>query len=385
MKNRRHIAINIMGLILAAIAFMLVLCITFIDRTAYANVKSNSIASPTPYPTIKPDQSSAQLTYTGGQASQKPLPHNISIVFCGDIMLDGSVRNIINKYGLDSVFPKEYRTPFQNADITMIDLEMPISNKGIPVPDKEYTYRGDPSGIELLKDMGVNIVTLANNHTLDYGQDAFMNTIDLLNQNGIKHVGGGKDLDEAKQWVTMQAGDKKVAFLAASRVIPALDWYATKNRPGLFGTYDPTELNKQIDLAKKEADYVVVFAHWGVEKNTVPEKYQQNLAHGYIDAGADLVVACHTHVLQSFEYYKDKLIAYSLGNFIFTDVQKDTAALEINISDNGSVLARIYPYEITNRTTAPMTDPYKLANLRKHLNNISFGLEVDEKFMLIKN
>jgi len=391
MRKKRGKAISILIAVEFSFAFLLAaygLYLAFGVPTPPASALAATVsgagavpaASPAPASLPSPSARAAVVTPTPNPTPDPTPPPPATMIFTGDLMLDGSVRNIINKSGLDAVFPKEYRGPFQNANIAMVDLEMPISTRGTPVPDKEYTYRGDPSGIALLKDMGVDIVTVANNHTLDYGQTAFLDTLDLLTQNGIKYVGGGKDLNEAKQWVILQAGDKKVAFLAASRVIPTVDWYATKYQPGLFTTYDPTALDQQIALAKKEADYVVVFVHWGVEKNTAPENYQRDMAHGYIDAGADAVVACHPHVLQGFEYYKGKLIAYSLGNFIFTDAKKDTAALEITINGDGSLSAKLYPYEITNRSTAPMTDPAQLAALRAHLNDISFGAEIGEDF-----
>lgn len=303
-----------------------------------------------------------------------------TMIFCGDILIDGSVKNVVEREGLDIIFRPEYRGPFRNADIAMADLEMPVSTRGAPMLDKEYNFRGDPSSLDLLEDMGIDIVTVANNHTMDYGREAFTDTLDLLDERGIKYVGGGRDKNEAERWVTLKAGDYSVAFLAATRVISSASWYAAKNQPGVFGTYDPSVLNAQIALAKQEADYVVVYAHWGVEKNSVPEDYQRDMARGYVNAGADLVVACHPHVLQSLEFYKGTLIAYSLGNFIFTDSQKDTAALEVTINEDGGLSARLRPFEIVDRRTAPMTNPNKLENLRKHLNEISFGVTIGEDF-----
>ena len=332
----------------------------------------------TPVPVILPST---------GEFGEKPAEalayRSPRIVFCGDILLDGSVRRLIDAEGLDAVFPAQYRAPLLDADIVMVNLEMPFSDRGAPDPDKEYSFRGDPSGIALLKDMGVSIVSLANNHTLDYGRDAFSDTLELLEGNDIKYVGGGRDKAQAAQWATFLVEDKKIAFLAASRVIPTIDWYATASRSGLFGTYDPAGLNEQITLAKMESDYVFVYVHWGVERNDYPEEYQREMAYGYIDAGADAVVACHPHVLQGFEYYKDKLISYSLGNFIFTDSKKDTAALEFTINGDGSMSARIYPYEIINRSTVEIGDPEKLEMLRGHLNKISFGVEIDDDFNLL--
>jgi poly-gamma-glutamate synthesis protein (capsule biosynthesis protein) len=175
-----------------------------------------------------------------------------------------------------------------------------------------------------------------------------------------------------------------VAFLAASRVIPTVDWYAGRNKPGLLGTYDPSILNEQIKLAKESADYVFVYVHWGVERSTIPESWQRAMAFGYIDAGADAVIGCHPHVLQGFEFYKGKLIAYSLGNFIWTDARMDTAALELTLTGNGGLAAKLYPYEIVDRATLTIDDAQRLESLRRHLTGISFNAEVNEGFEIIE-
>ncbi|MCL2699462.1 MAG: CapA family protein [Defluviitaleaceae bacterium] len=326
--------------------------------------------SPTPSPTPAPSP------------TPEPPPPDPRVLFAGDVLLDGSVLDRIAREGLDSVFLPEYRGPFLEADIVMINLEMPISDRGEPM-NKEFAFRGNPEHISLFVDMGVDIVSVANNHTLDYGVDAFLDTLDLLRENNIKYAGGGRNIDEAKRWETFRVGDTTIAFLAASRVIPALDWHAAYDRPGHFETYDPRALNAQITLAKAETDFVVVYVHWGVERNIFPEDWQRTMARGYINAGADMVIGAHPHVLQGFEYYNGGWIAYSLGNFIWTNTRLDTAALEFTLLPDGGMVPRIYPYEIVNRATIPLTDPTRAEVLRAHLNNISFGVEVNEEFVLV--
>ncbi|MCL2703465.1 MAG: CapA family protein [Defluviitaleaceae bacterium] len=305
-----------------------------------------------------------------------------TMLFVGDIMTDGWVRARMERDGPDSVFPPQYRTLFQNADVVMGNLEMAVSERGEANPDKLYSYRGDPGHLSLLADIGVNIVSVANNHTLDFGRDAFADTLHYLTDYGIKYVGGGADLDEAMRFRIISVGDYKVAFLAASRVIPTVDWYAGYNRSGIFQAYDPKPLNARITLAKEEADYVVVYMHWGVMYNTVPEQFQRDMAYGFIDAGADLVLGAHPHVLQSFEFYKGKLIAYSLGNFIFESRAMDIAALEVTVGEDGNLSARLHPYHLIRQSVVPMTDQSALENLRAHLNEISFNAEIDDDFYI---
>ncbi|MDR1663461.1 MAG: CapA family protein [Clostridiales bacterium] len=350
--------------------------ITAQAKTAEENIPSKEAEESTDEPPTETPTPSPSPT---PQPSPTPIPDS-TLVFAGDILLDGSVRRTIEADGIETVFPEESRAPFIAADIAMANVETSISLRGSPMPDKEYTYRSDPEHALLLKDMGLDIVSVANNHTIDYGRDAFADTLDFFKAQKIAYVGGGMDKEEAKRWQTFELNGKKYAYLAASRVIPVVDWYAGKNLSGLFGAYDPTELNEQIALAKESHDYVIVYLHWGVERNPVPEDWQRNQARGHILSGADMVIGSHPHILQGFEFFNGKLIAYSLGNFIFSDAAKDTGALEVTVSPEGEFTYRFLPYEIINRRTVPINDADKRESLRASLNGISFGAEVNKQF-----
>lgn len=310
-----------------------------------------------------------------------PEEEPITLVFSGDTLLDRGVKNLLYNQGRDGVLSLEDAAPFINADIAMIDLEFPISSRGTPMPNKEYTFRGDPAHISFFTEMGIDIVTLANNHAIDYGYDAFLDTLDILDENGIRYVGGGRDLDDAMNCEVFEVKGKTIGILSASRVLPVVDWYAGKNKPGIFPTYDPTALNECIVKAKQECDYVIVYAHWGVEKQHSPEPYQVNMAHGYIDNGADAVIACHPHVLQGFEYYKGKPIAYSLGNFIFTDARKDTVLLTVTIEEDRLEM-KLDPYRIVNLKTVPITDQADSDKLRAFIEDISFDVSIGEDWVI---
>jgi poly-gamma-glutamate synthesis protein (capsule biosynthesis protein) len=303
-----------------------------------------------------------------------------TMLFVGDILTDGWVRTRINQNGLESLFPPEHRAAFHGADIIMGNLEMAVSRRGEPMPNKQYAYRGDPEHLSLFADIGFNIMSVANNHTLDFGREAFADTLHYLTEYGIKYVGGGASLEEAREWRTFEVGGYRISFLAASRVLPNVGWYATRYQSGIFQAYDPIPLNAQITLAKEESDFVIVYLHWGIMYNTVPERFQRNMAYGFIDAGADLVLGAHPHVLQSFEFYNGKLIAYSLGNFIFESRAMDIAALEVTVNGDGSLSHRLHPYHLIRQSVVPMTEQEALDNLRGHLNGISFNVTIDEDF-----
>ena len=258
---------------------------------------------------------------------------DISMVFAGDIYLSDYVTKAYDKDGIDGILSKELQDEFIGADIAMANQEFAFSTRGEKAPNKQFTFRVNPSYGTAFRDMGLDIVTLANNHSMDFGREALLDSFDTLNQLDILYVGAGKDRDEAKTTRYMEVKGKTIAFLAASRVIPVPEWNAGTTSAGLFTTYDPTELIEEIKTAREISDYVVVYVHWGIERDTRPQTYQRNMGKQYIDAGADLVIGSHPHVLQGVEYYNGKPIVYSLGNFMFYNEIKQTALLKVTLKE----------------------------------------------------
>ncbi len=282
-------------------------------------------------------------------SSPTPTPEETPIIldFAGDVNLDDTLapaqRYDKEKKGILGGFSRELVDEMNAADIMMVNNEFAYSTRGSKTPDKSFTFRANPDRVTILKEMGVDIVSLANNHALDYGQDALLDTFDTLTQAGIDYIGAGEDLERAKAPVYYTIGDKKIAYIAASRVVFAMDWYAADSKPGMIGTYDPAPVLETIREATTNSDFVVAFLHWGVERSTYPEKYQRDLARQYIDAGADLVVGCHPHVMQGFEFYKGKPIAYSLGNYWFNAREQKSGLLKVYLNPDDSVQVQILP------------------------------------------
>ena len=316
--------------------------------------------------------------------SPSAAPTNIRVAIAGDVLLWGGVARQLDNKGHDGVIDPELAALMSGADLAFVNLEMPISEGGIPMDDKQYTFRGKPGHLSLLSEtMGVSAVSLANNHSLDFGMDAFLDTLEHLSRAGIGYAGAGKDLDEAKEpWVAEVQG-RTVAFLAASRVIPVYTWNATATRPGVLTTYDPANLNKAITKAKEKYDYVIAYIHWGEEGSEEPKDYQVTLARGYIDAGADAVFGTHPHILQGFEIYKDKPIAYSLGNFIFTSSRPETCVAVLNITDD-DIWVEVVPCTIASPYTSLVKDPEKVKARLEKLARLSRGVRFDEKGRLMK-
>ena len=160
-------------------------------------------------------------------------------------------------------------------------------------------------------------------------------------------------------------------------MIPEHSWTASQSNSGLFTTYDPTKLLGEIQAAKQQCDYVVVYVHWGIERNTEPEDYQKTLARQYIDAGADAVIGAHPHVLQGIEYYHGKPIFYSLGNFIFANRAYETMMAELTITDDGTEV-RVIPCVSTANQMGLMNSGER-AGFYGRLQELCFGgIAIDE-------
>ncbi|MZQ85167.1 CapA family protein [Paenibacillus sp. 5J-6] len=302
----------------------------------------------------------------------------VKLTFVGDVLLASKVEDILKQKGYDYPYTnvKDYLT---KPDFTIANLETPITTRGT-VQNKDYVYRSSPLALPPLKDAGIDLVNLANNHVMDYGPEGLQDTMNALDQEGIKRMGAGNDLNEAYQPVIMEKDGIKIAFFGFSRVVPEASWKAGPGRIGVAETYNYKPPVEAIQKAKASADLVVVVAHWGVERSDHPDKYQTDLAHRYIDAGADLVVGGHPHVMQGFEQYKGKWIAYSLGNFIFTtnDVSKtwETVILEAECSKDKSCNIHLVPILSKFALPTPMNSEDG-AKLFQRLSQISIGSKVD--------
>ncbi|NLK28088.1 MAG: CapA family protein [Clostridiales bacterium] len=306
----------------------------------------------------------------------------ILLGFAGDVNFDENSHPVAKydreKKGILGGLSADLVEEMKAVDIMMLNNEFAYSTRGKKTPNKSYTFRADPSRVNILHEMGVDIVSLANNHALDYGVDALMDTFTTLEEAGIDYVGAGENLARAEAPVYYTIGDKKIAYLASSRVIFAMDWYAKEDSPGMVGTYDPTPLIKAIEKASENSDFVVVYVHWGVEKNNYPENYQKNFARQYIDAGADIVIGCHPHVMQGFEIYKGKPIAYSLGNFWFNSSTRESGFLKVYIDPDGTINAQIVPVMNKDTYTYIITDGKERQSYFKYMEEISFDIKIDE-------
>lgn len=263
----------------------------------------------------------------------------VKIIFAGDMNFDKRYANMNALAGrggeISEALDENIRTAMQEADITMINNEFPYSDRGTPTPDKKFTFRADPSTVRYLTELGVDIVGLANNHAYDHGPDALVDTFDTLSGANIRYVGAGHDISEAMTPQYIEAGGMTIAFTAATQIersLPPDTKEATETEPGVLRTLDPEKYLKVIREADENADFTIAFVHWGTENEHMYEASQKELAGQYVEAGADLVIGAHPHVLQGFEYIDDVPVVYSMGNFWFNSKTLDSCMIEATVN-----------------------------------------------------
>lgn len=252
------------------------------------------------------------------------------MVFAGDVTLS---KYFAHDVGDNFSYPFAYMHWFGEADITMVNLETPMTAGGTR-QHKEFTFHGRPKYGGMLKDAGVDLVTLANNHIFDYGKDGLLDTIELLDSLGIQHVGAGMNIDSARSPVIIEVRGMSIGFLGYLDSIRTNNLHFATPVSGGPARWDTSYFLQDIAKLKAQTNFVVVNVHWGVEKSRSPFHRQRELAHRAIDAGADLIIGHHPHVLQGIERYRGKVIAYSLGNFLFGGnslSSYSTAVLKISI------------------------------------------------------
>jgi poly-gamma-glutamate capsule biosynthesis protein CapA/YwtB (metallophosphatase superfamily) len=269
-------------------------------------------------PTSAPSPQPTAIQVNPTATKQKPSNASITLMAVGDIMLSRTIGDMIETEGIESPFEFTAET-LSAADITLGNLECSISIQGEP-EDKTYAFRAPLAAVESLSYSGFDLVSLANNHILDYGPDALEETLQTLHDQSILSVGAGMDADQAYQPVIMEINGLKIAFLAFADV-PTIDydyttWEADINKPGIAWAH-PDNIIQGVQAAKAQADIVVVLFHNGYEIAQKVSAEQQEVAHLAIDNGAALVIGSHPHVLQRIEAYNEGLIVYSMGNFVF--------------------------------------------------------------------
>lgn len=239
---------------------------------------------------------------------------SINLLVSGDFCPQGKVSEIITSRKYEE-FEGELCEEIKRADFSVVNLEAPIIGANVPNPILKHgpNLKAPDNTLTALKYMGFDMVTLANNHILDYGEEGLNNTIYQLNKSSLKFVGAGKSLDEAKKTIYVEVKGKRLAFINCCEHEYSI---ASENGAGA-NPLNPIQQYYAIIEAKSKADFVIVIVHGGIENYQLPSLRMKETYRFFIDAGADVVINHHQHCYSGYETYKGKLIFYGLGNFCF--------------------------------------------------------------------
>jgi len=353
-------------LLVALVFFFLTACAdTSVESTQSSQQNE---ATPTSIPTT------TQIVLPEPTATNTPQPsrtptqgisadQRISLMAVGDMMFGRTIGELIQAEGPLAPFLYTFET-LSTADIAVGNLECPISTRGTP-EEKTYVFRAPPGAGEALALAGFDLVSLANNHALDYGPLALEDTMKVLDKHKILYIGAGMDEDAAYAPVFLEVDGLSLAFLAFADIPPAeydyRSWEAGPDKPGIAWAHKQ-RIQDGVRAAKAQADVVIVLVHNGYEIVQKVSAIQQEIAHLAIESGASLVIGSHPHVLQRIEPYQDGIIFYSMGNFVFDNFlfpPNYSAILSVELSPNG-----VESYEmidvIVQLNGVPQIMPYDL-------------------------
>lgn len=320
-----------------------------------------------------------------------PTPRpQVTLAFTGDVNFADDWYNMLHyakTAGVEDCFGPSLLEHMRGADLLLCNNEFAFSLRGTPLPGKAFTFRADPAHTAIWKELGADLLGLANNHCFDYGEEAFLDTLDTLQQAGIPYVGAGRDLAEAMQAQYFTIEGLTIGYVACTRaekylLTPA----AGEGSPGVLRCYEPEKALEAIRTARENCDYLVVYVHWGTERSTVLESAQTDLAALFEQAGADLIVGAHPHVLQGAGWRGDTPVLYSLGNFWFNMETLDTALLEVTLTGPGAENAsvRLLPCVQTGGRTRLVEDEAQRLRILEELNAVCEDAWFDNEGVLHK-
>lgn len=364
-----------------------ILCVSMLSGCGAKEEMENSAEAANPQESVAEIATVTEEETSISVESPAPAnPYDFTICFAGDINLDENwcTTQFLNQQenGIYDCISKELIDHMNEADIMCLNNEFTYSTGGSPLEGKLYTFRANPERVEVLHQMGVDIVKLANNHVYDYGKQALLDTFDTLENAGIEYMGAGRNLAEAMEPVYVELDGKTVAFVAASRAEKyKMTPQATEEKPGILRCYDTELFIETIKEADANADFVLAYVHWGTEYSYELEEVQLTTGKEYLDAGADVIIGAHSHCLQGMEYYDGKPIVFSLGNYWFNEKTLDTMLLDLHFygDDEEQFLdVQVIPAVQSGYRTQIVTEEAEKERIYQFLEEISVNVFIDE-------
>lgn len=300
----------------------------------------------------------------------------VKLLAVGDVNCAHWITPILDASGTSYPY-KNIKHLLSTGDLVIANLEAPFCEKGEPYP-KNFVFKVPARHADVLKDGNINLVSLANNHILDYGIPGLVTTIETLKKASIFFAGAGENINDAYKPAFFRLKNMDIAFFSFSMTFPKSFW-ATDSTGGTAYPYFSI-IKDSISAYRSRADFIIASFHWGKELTSIPKDYQRRMAHFVINSGADLIIGHHPHVLQGIEIYKEKYIFYSLGNFVFASYSNkaiDSMILEADLTKAGIKNIRIIPINVNNYEVhfRPIEMNGKnRARVINHLNETSLGL-----------
>ncbi len=309
----------------------------------------------------------------------------VTLLFAGDILMDDhyAVMSTYHNRGNDinQAFDQGLLEQMRNADIFMINNEFTFTSRGTPTVNKKFTFRANPGNVSMYEEMGVDIVSVANNHIYDYGEISLLDTLDTLEQAEIPYVGAGRNLQEAMTPVYYIANGMKIAFVSATQIernsVPDTK-EATQDSAGVLRCMNPDNLLLVIEEAKKNSDYVILYIHWGTESQEAIDWLQEQQAPIYAQAGVDLIIGDHPHCLQKMDSVEGVPVIYSLGNFWFNSRTQNSCVVKVTLRAGEIESFQFIPCRQSDCRTALLTGQEKTEVL-DYMRTISPNVTIDEE------
>lgn len=325
-----------------------------------------------------------EQTYAEGVKYFEPQNEGeVVLAFAGDILFDDEYSIMANMKhranGIYDTISADLLDEMTNADIFMLNNEFTYTLRGEPTFEKQFTFRADPETAEYLLDMGVDIVSLANNHAYDYGEISLLDSMDTLAAMQMPYVGAGRNLDEASSPFYFETNGMKIGILSSTQ-IERLDnpdtKGATENSAGVFRSWDGTLLYKKVEEVAEQCDFLVVYVHWGSENTTELDWAQKEQARKLAESGADLVIGNHAHCLQGIEVIDGVPVFYSLGNFLFNSKTLDTCLVKATVKDGKLSSLQFVPALQSGCKVSLLTGSEK-TRVIEYMKSLSPGIEMD--------
>ena len=287
--------------------------------------------------------------------------------------------------GLDGIFDPEVIELLHSHDLMTLNNEFVVSSRGKALSGKRFVFRAEPERLWIYEALGVELVTLGNNHVYDYGETAFYDTLDSLSAAGIKYIGAGRDIEEAQQAWYFIINGRKIGIVNGYRAYEGAVTYtpgAAEGKGGVNYCYDTEIMEGLIAEMRPKCDILIVYMHWGREDVYTIESIIREQGKAYIDAGADAIVGCHTHTAQGIEIYNGKPIAYSMGNFLFNYKTMNSCVVTLEIDNDGN-LTCIYVPLLQTGTKLTMPDHDMQQRIRDLITSISVNIVVGKDNVVV--